>query len=1243
MARYSKSNSNYILAKKHQDTTQGTIWERDWVTTGGVNRIEPGKRPYFGDSNFLFTENALPVYKKKRKNGKWVGNYTYEDVKDASSVVNRIMVNRDSDNLCDYAYWGSMAKLFESSVEHIVATFPGRLISTHNRLPLHVHVAGSEEYWITAPGEILSNPFRYDMHNEFPEITNKEELIKYVAMCWSDFVLEDYSTYDSPVTAAINYYEITEDYVQYDCEGRYFKLCRIYLNAGKYAMYIDTYLVDGEIVYCYGDGILKDFIIDYYSGENSSQQQRGGDSEENEGGDDNNGTSTAGGGGGSSDENQTSNDEEPIVNIFIPESFSIHPNEEIIEEYFRNLEGFEWKLLNRDTNPLYSNAFLFPIQRKDGTWRLVRRTYTWPSVGYCIDIETSEYSSFIGGFYKLCEIYDSLWCDSIWRCMVHESIKNFDWSYRREFTDNDVQENIDGGNRMMDVMRFYGRVYDEAKRYVDGIKMTNNVTYDGKNNCPTAQISDKNNLLGFDTASTLHQFYWYEEVDRFPAITDEIVSLAALPSNVTEDSPTYISVTCNGGDGSRYYIKQTIVPCDIHLTNNFFGYGTLVEKQENPWVSTNVYGKAYVEVSPVSIPSMMTFNETNTLVDYPYQLFGTTYPLYAKLIQNGKTDRYFHYVEGQNMFDVENEKYVNPNWFTTRNTSVVNPESVDILFQRELNLSINHILKTKGTIEAIEMVMALFGFGRFDKDSNRDGDYIIQERYSVVEPKMYDDIFYFFEEVDETSSSWFTTVTSLPEFPDASTPEYLKMETSTGSGVYRFFHKNSDYTVSEAIRELYVHRTTQRVYEDYYTGVPLNDVYSGNNHMVVPFYRHDRNYEGDYYFEGRGGWKYIESENIDVPVKPWKFDETIPYLHILQKIDDLFTLDINQLNNGDIYYVANVSDYYEYDENVPYYLSNFFKIKDKFNPGNFSSWVNIPIEGSITYGNSYPEVTKEDYEHAKHLDSIMPTILYNNPHCGYDRYDLGEEYRTWLENPYMDSVYEMNYDDEYYANMAQQFKYTITDTPYGVEKSEITAATYSYEDNRGGTGNDIGYGVFETPSTETATYNINRKILRLALVQRDDDPLNEEGYTELSAYNYTFTFHRQYMMDVVMKYVAQVIPSTTILVLSNFETIQENGTENATITVVANDDAMGNVYGGGTYLKSTMVSLRAAANDGYHFVRWTKNGRLYSTNSVTNTMVCADDTYTAYFEEDCGISFGCTVGGNCNVNVGGGGNNPAEL
>ncbi len=83
-----------------------------------------------------------------------------------------------------------------------------------------------------------------------------------------------------------------------------------------------------------------------------------------------------------------------------------------------------------------------------------------------------------------------------------------------------------------------------------------------------------------------------------------------------------------------------------------------------------------------------------------------------------------------------------------------------------------------------------------------------------------------------------------------------------------------------------------------------------------------------------------------------------------------------------------------------------------------------------------------------------------------------------------------------------------------------------------------------------------------------------------------------------------------------FTTAQEDSnTTYYTITATANNPAMGNVYGGGTYAENSVIELRAVPNAGYHFVEW-NDGVSDSVRSVT---VTGDMTFVATFAQNSGI------------------------
>lgn len=180
----------------------------------------------------------------------------------------------------------------------------------------------------------------------------------------------------------------------------------------------------------------------------------------------------------------------------------IQPKKEIIETYFNGLKGFEKQLLTRKTKPLYTNKFITPIEYNLG-YLYYNRAYTWPSDGYCIDITSTKYIDFINKLSDMAELYDELWTDNLWRRMTHEAIKNYDWTYTREFIDGDEEDNVDGGERMHKVLNIIGRVFDDIKLSIDTIKRQNKITYNGDRNVPNALLSDKLELFGWDIYSTI--------------------------------------------------------------------------------------------------------------------------------------------------------------------------------------------------------------------------------------------------------------------------------------------------------------------------------------------------------------------------------------------------------------------------------------------------------------------------------------------------------------------------------------------------------------------------------------------------------------------------------------------------------------------------------------------------------------------------------------------------------------------
>lgn len=480
MARYSKNNSNFIIRKKHQSIEGGTILERDWSTLGERHVIESGKRKVYGDSGFLFTDSTRPGLKKRNRSGEWDAPLTLDDLTDTvNDSVNIIQLPKSND-LRDYAYWGSAKELVRSSIENIVKWFPGRIWAEDT--PIYIpNNSGSgmnaiadiigdghgnyiiktvkENEVIIDNGDcitfgdepkpcitfscdtdiiednsniglwLLYNPFQINLINTSLQFTKYDNQLRALAVNWKQYLLNGYNIIDYKVwIKPIN-----------ECDNDY------------------TILYDITITYKKNKEKLTGHIYGLKLGKN-------------------------------------------ILWCTTLRRLDIRPNLRIIEDYFKNLQGFDKVLLTRETYPLYTPKLITPVEISYNYYVYVAKSYQWPSTDYCVDVDGIGFELYIDKLYKLSELIDNLWTNNLWGNMTHESIKNFDWTYERE--DEENNDNVEGSNRMEQVLQIMGAHFDDIKRWVDNIKHKNTITYDGNNNLPNAELSDKCNSLGWETYST---------------------------------------------------------------------------------------------------------------------------------------------------------------------------------------------------------------------------------------------------------------------------------------------------------------------------------------------------------------------------------------------------------------------------------------------------------------------------------------------------------------------------------------------------------------------------------------------------------------------------------------------------------------------------------------------------------------------------------------------------------------------
>lgn len=749
--KFTVTKSAFVKQKEHQKVSDGSILIRDWVTIGETHKLEKGKKlSIYGDGNFIFTTNTIQNGQKKQKLSKNAVTWTYEDVKNASEDANIVKLNQKSDNLSDFAYYGSCVELIRGSVENIIREFPANITASNNK------IGGDKDdkYYL------VNNPFMFDLVNDNVEYSETDNPLRYLAMSWKDYTINGNEITSYSVEWKIKRKE-DETLREYNCENNGEIVVKVSISGTE----LYGYLFDGKLVF-----------------------------------------------GVSSNE------------------LDIRPKQEIIDKYFESLEGFEKILLNRDSNPLYTNTFLTPVETNLG-YRLVPKKYTWVSNDYCIDIASPLYISFINDLVKIATIFDNEYSDNICRNMTHEAIKNYDWSYTRNYDENVEEDNIEGGNRVEKLLRVYGRLFDDIKRYIDGILFTDNISYDSYNNKPDAELTDELEVNGWDVVSTI------------PTFEDE-------------------------------------------------------------------YGKS-IDMSSV------------TLKGYGTEQF---------------------------------------KWYPTKNKDNLKCVDVDNSFMRKLNINGYSILSSKGTTNAVDMVMALFGFGSDSNDNNDNNHYKLHERYYKTKPLEYN---------DET--------------------------------VERITNITND-------------KTDRKLYDDIYSGVPLKDLTINGKHIIVPYFTDRRMYDGDFAFQTKGGWgKYIEDdEENEKSKKNYGYTETLSYLRVVEDVNEMLMLEPHSLKNGDIVYLISTESYIETLDKSDVKVSNYFILRNENMTDKLSSWENLTDENS------------DDYKYAKYLDNIVNVLYGNNPHVGYGLYDLGDEYIQYMKQPYKYSVDNNNFDTFDFIKDEENIRFDIS-------------------------------------------------------------------------------------------------------------------------------------------------------------------------------------------------------------------------
>lgn len=448
MSRYITTKADFTLRRKHKKGSGTTIYENDYTTINPMPNALKGEY-VIGDSNFVFTSRLGINGQKKHVRNKFVPPsdssletkiaWTIENMPDSGITdETKIRLKPNYTSIKDFACYGSAVKLIQGTVNGVITDFPAEMYLSNETITFYdpeENCAGysfnEEKSATTITGKVLYNEYAIDITTKSIQPESVYNPMRFFALCGSSYTyIEDENEFD---------------FLSFSSETIALGEC----YDGK-SVWIDKV---GDITLVFsGEAGTRTIHIAHF------KDYRDGS--------------------------------EYYMYSGVAGNSHIRPKREIVEDYFRNCDDFTAVLLDRTVKPIYTSTFETPRETETRyVFDMVK--YNWPSSlgGYNPDLSNGYYA-YLDSLMQLAEFYDEFFSDNMWRSLTHEAIKTLDWTYISN-SDGDIQDmsTIDT-SRIEPITKIYGRQFDDLKRYADGIKRMNTITYNQKSNMPDYMLTD---------------------------------------------------------------------------------------------------------------------------------------------------------------------------------------------------------------------------------------------------------------------------------------------------------------------------------------------------------------------------------------------------------------------------------------------------------------------------------------------------------------------------------------------------------------------------------------------------------------------------------------------------------------------------------------------------------------------------------------------------------------------------------
>ena len=594
--------------------------------------------------------------------------------------------------------------------------------------------------------------------------------------------------------------------------------------------------------------------------------------------------------------------------------YHIRPKREFLDKFFSECDNFEKLLVNEDTH--YKATFSVIRENDFGYYReFVPFQFPIGYGGYNLDVASYGFDAYTTQMVQIGEYYDENFTDNLWRSMTHEAIKNFDWSYTREYEQGDEQEYVIGGQRIQKALRIFAREFDEIISYINNIKNLNRVTYDERSNIPDYFLTDTLENEGWDvklvypyslTEYSYVEVYYFENTkydtkdaaiaaarEKYPQKTDkEIEELvkAVEEKQICEDSK---GVTCEEGDEECEEVPNTEWTeggdsCDGQLNNIACGRKIIRDFSQN---STNKI-KPYTQLMigdgsesgyfVICKGCINVAQVTATAQDVPCEGGSVT----VKWTKTSESEKARMEIPTPCGYVGEDSPYM----FVSADCDSVLPDScalggdgalknriktytdetewsyqqVNNEFLRRLKLNSRYIWRHKGTVEGIEMILGMFGM--------KSKKWVESHPEWEINCKYVDDKQHMMWDYDVQEYTSFTS--RIEETWDAIHQNYrINWINSTKTITYdnRFVSNYNRYGangnimayqgIPVAFREAYLSQQSENYdpYLSYGEGANKQYYHDERNNKIIkrylyPYFDKNEQLDGHPYFQMRGGW-----------------------------------------------------------------------------------------------------------------------------------------------------------------------------------------------------------------------------------------------------------------------------------------------------------------------------------------------------------------------------------------------------